>query len=443
MAGAAPLISSRMTCCCVKTACVAPRPSLPAARGPSPRCFAPYTAVLCRGQQQKQFGPVAATAGSPATAARRRRRRRHTSACSRPSSRPCRRPLAAPSGCTAGSWSGTRGARRWSRPGRSGGCCAAAGVPGLFLLMLCPVLLFRPARRTGRRSMGDALAQRVQKAPFDVRRNLLTAGYGALAVGPFGHAWCAAPLHAAPAAAAALAPVPALAAATSRRLALERNCSPGAACRGVQQHPLQARALGPNLQYRPCYRTQVPWPGPRGTPPLHARQPRLHRSQGACASCTGAAIVEGAAGGLPRRHAPAPRLQGIPCALPAKPRPSPSPCLQVVADTAIFGPLHVAGYFTHMTLCEGGGLPDVGAKLRSDFWPTFSAELTVWPVVQASGRAQGGRRSVAGSGAAARGHAPRWRTAPLGCRLAPAVPNPLPLGSKHCFCLTSFGCSAP
>ncbi|KAI7844793.1 hypothetical protein COHA_001673 [Chlorella ohadii] len=38
-------------------------------------------------------------------------------------------------------------------------------------------------------SMGDALAQRVEKGPFDARRNLLTAGYGALAVGPFGHAW--------------------------------------------------------------------------------------------------------------------------------------------------------------------------------------------------------------------------------------------------------------
>lgn len=40
-----------------------------------------------------------------------------------------------------------------------------------------------------RRSMGDALAQQVEKGPFNVRRNLLTAGYGALAVGPVGHAW--------------------------------------------------------------------------------------------------------------------------------------------------------------------------------------------------------------------------------------------------------------
>lgn len=35
-----------------------------------------------------------------------------------------------------------------------------------------------------------------------------------------------------------------------------------------------------------------------------------------------------------------------------------------------------------MTLCEGGTLDDVRTKLRRDFWPTFSAELAVWPVVQ-------------------------------------------------------------
>lgn len=57
---------------------------------------------------------------------------------------------------------------------------------------------------------------------------------------------------------------------------------------------------------------------------------------------------------------------------------------QVLADTGIFGPLHVAGYFTFYTLVEGGGLPDVAAKLRTDFWPTFSAELFVWPAVQVS-----------------------------------------------------------
>ncbi|PRW44616.1 PXMP2 4 family 2-like [Chlorella sorokiniana] len=115
-------------------------------------------------------------------------------------------------------------------------------------------------------SLGDALAQRVEKGPFNARRNLLTAGYGALAVGPFGHAWY---------------------------IGLDRA----------------ARRLF---------------------------------------------------------------VPGSPAFIAAK----------VIADTAIFGPLHVAGYFTHMTLSEGGTLPDVGAKLRTDFWPTFSAELFVWPVVQ-------------------------------------------------------------
>lgn len=57
---------------------------------------------------------------------------------------------------------------------------------------------------------------------------------------------------------------------------------------------------------------------------------------------------------------------------------------KVVADTAIFGPVHVAGYFGYMTVLEGGGMPEVAAKLRKDFWPTFSAELAVWPVVQAA-----------------------------------------------------------
>lgn len=103
---------------------------------------------------------------------------------------------------------------------------------------------------------------------------------------------------------------------------------------------------------------------------------------------------------------------------------------QVVVDTAVFGPAHVAGagpptacsaaaaanakaqlpvratrhfqprqgqhaerclsgdadpgagYFSYMTVLEGGGLPEIAAKLRRDFWPTFSAELAVWPVVQ-------------------------------------------------------------
>ncbi|KAI3428656.1 hypothetical protein D9Q98_007479 [Chlorella vulgaris] len=114
---------------------------------------------------------------------------------------------------------------------------------------------------------GDALAQRVEGQPFDVRRNLRTACYGGAFIGPVGHAWY---------------------------IGLDRAA---------------AALLRPGTL----------------------------------------AFVGG----------------------------------KVVADTAIFGPVHVAGYFTHMTLCEGGTLDDVRTKLRRDFWPTFSAELAVWPVVQA------------------------------------------------------------
>jgi hypothetical protein len=81
---------------------------------------------------------------------------------------------------------------------------------------------------------------------------------------------------------------------------------------------------------------------------------------------------------------PCPVILGIPCATRLIDNPSYIISSQVIADTALFGPLHVAGYFTHMALCEGGGPEEVMRKLRRDFWPTFSAELTVWPVVQAA-----------------------------------------------------------
>lgn len=73
--------------------------------------------------------------------------------------------------------------------------CMHAGTcsqPCRMLLHAMPADLHRLKAATPgmhRRSLGDVLAQRVEKAPFNVRRNLLTAGYGALAVGPFGHAW--------------------------------------------------------------------------------------------------------------------------------------------------------------------------------------------------------------------------------------------------------------
>ena len=45
-----------------------------------------------------------------------------------------------------------------------------------------------------------------------------------------------------------------------------------------------------------------------------------------------------------------------------------------------------------MALCEGGTLADVRHKLQKDFWPTFSAELTVWPVIQVGGSVSGSER---------------------------------------------------
>ncbi|PSC70900.1 PXMP2 4 family 4 [Micractinium conductrix] len=116
-------------------------------------------------------------------------------------------------------------------------------------------------------ALGDCVAQRVEGNKFDARRCVMTTAYGALCVGPFGHAWY---------------------------LGLDRA----------------ARA--------------VFTPG-------------------------SAAFVAG----------------------------------KVIADTAVFGPLHVGGYFTYMTLLEGGSWGDAMTKLRRDFWPTFSAELTVWPPLQA------------------------------------------------------------
>ena len=52
-----------------------------------------------------------------------------------------------------------------------------------------------------------------------------------------------------------------------------------------------------------------------------------------------------------------------------------------------------------MALCEGGTLADVRHKLQKDFWPTFSAELTVWPVIQVGAVSVGASALAAGPGA--------------------------------------------
>ena len=96
-------------------------------------------------------------------------------------------------------------------------------------------------------------------------------------------------------------------------------------------------------------------------------------------------------------------------------------CVQVALDEALFGPLHVLGFFTFMTKAEGGSwqvlLPskevhvseyvrmsfmrepshvyslfydlseavfkqDVRDKIRHDFLSTYIAELAIWPAYQ-------------------------------------------------------------
>ena len=56
---------------------------------------------------------------------------------------------------------------------------------------------------------------------------------------------------------------------------------------------------------------------------------------------------------------------------------------KVVADTAVFGPLHIIGYFVLMTLGEGGSWGEAKAKVQRDFVPTFAAECAFWPAFQA------------------------------------------------------------
>jgi protein Mpv17 len=56
---------------------------------------------------------------------------------------------------------------------------------------------------------------------------------------------------------------------------------------------------------------------------------------------------------------------------------------KVLADTVIFGPFHVAAFFTIITLVEGGTLKDVKKKIDTDLVPALAAEVAIWPVIQA------------------------------------------------------------
>jgi len=55
---------------------------------------------------------------------------------------------------------------------------------------------------------------------------------------------------------------------------------------------------------------------------------------------------------------------------------------KVAVDEAVFGPLHVLGFFTFMTKAEGGSWKDVEEKIKRDFLSTYLAELAIWPAFQ-------------------------------------------------------------
>lgn len=56
---------------------------------------------------------------------------------------------------------------------------------------------------------------------------------------------------------------------------------------------------------------------------------------------------------------------------------------KVAADSILFGPIHICAFFTLLTLAENGTFKDVEKKIKTDALPTFIAELSVWPIVQA------------------------------------------------------------
>ena len=55
---------------------------------------------------------------------------------------------------------------------------------------------------------------------------------------------------------------------------------------------------------------------------------------------------------------------------------------KVLADSVVFGPVHIIAFFTFVSLAEGGSMEDALEKIKADFVPTFGVELGVWPIVQ-------------------------------------------------------------
>lgn len=56
---------------------------------------------------------------------------------------------------------------------------------------------------------------------------------------------------------------------------------------------------------------------------------------------------------------------------------------KLVADTMLFGPVHVASFFGLMGVVSGESTAVVSQRLRDKFWPTLLAESVGWPAVQA------------------------------------------------------------
>lgn len=52
---------------------------------------------------------------------------------------------------------------------------------------------------------------------------------------------------------------------------------------------------------------------------------------------------------------------------------------RVIADQTIFTPIHLFCFLSYMSIMEGGSPKE---KLQSVYWPTYKANLTLWPTVQ-------------------------------------------------------------
>jgi protein Mpv17 len=52
---------------------------------------------------------------------------------------------------------------------------------------------------------------------------------------------------------------------------------------------------------------------------------------------------------------------------------------RVLADQTVFTPIHLFCFLSYMSIMEGSSPKE---KLRTVFWPTYKANVTLWPAVQ-------------------------------------------------------------